>query len=46
MIDKTMGQEIEKVMQSMGNALASISGQFTEDYQQLVDKMQQITRAS
>lgn len=45
-MDKTMGQEIEKVMQSMGNALASISGQFTEDYQQLVDKMHQVTKAS
>lgn len=44
MIDKTMGQEIEKVMQSMGSALASISGQFTNDYQKLVDKMNQVAR--
>ena len=46
MIDKTMGQEIEKVMQSMGGALASISGQFTSDYKSLVEKMNQVVRQS
>ncbi len=44
MIDQTMGQEIDKVMQAMGSALASISGQFTSDYTKLVRQMQQITR--
>ena len=42
MIDKTAEQEIQKVMKSMGSALASISGQFTEDYQKLVAEMQAI----
>lgn len=45
MIDKTMGEEIEKVMQSMGNALASISGQFTNDYERLVRQMQSVVRS-
>lgn len=44
MIDQTMGQEVEKVMQSMGSALASISGQFTTDYTRLVQQMREITR--
>ena len=43
MIDQTMGQEVEKVMQAMGSALASISGQFTRDYTKLVKQMQAIT---
>ena len=42
MIDKTAEQEIKKVMESMGSALASISGQFTEDYRRLVAEMQAI----
>jgi hypothetical protein len=42
MIDKTAGEEIQKVMNSMGSALASISGQFTNDYRQLVDRMNDI----
>lgn len=46
MLDKAMGQEIEKVMQSMGNALASISGTFTEDYSKLVKRMNDVTRQS
>ena len=42
MIDQTAEQEIQRVMESMGSALASISGQFTDDYQQLVAQMQAI----
>ncbi len=42
MIDETMGVEIEKVMQSMGQALASISGKFTDDYSRLVLRMSEI----
>ncbi|UTM56092.1 MotA/TolQ/ExbB proton channel family protein [Photobacterium sp. CCB-ST2H9] len=42
MIDQTMGEEIEKVLQSMGTALTSISGRFTEDYSRLVKKMSDI----
>jgi chromosome segregation ATPase len=44
MIDKTMEAEITKVMESMGSALVSISGQFTSDYKKLVDEMNQIVR--
>jgi hypothetical protein len=44
MIDKTMEVEITKVMESMGSALVSISGQFTSDYKKLVDEMNQILR--
>ncbi len=42
MIDKTAGEEIQKVMGSMGSALTSISGQFTKDYKQLVAQMRDI----
>jgi hypothetical protein len=45
MIDKTMEAEITKVMESMGSALGSISGQFTSDYKKLVEEMNQIVRA-
>lgn len=45
MIDKTMGVEITKVMESMGSALVSISGQFTNDYKKLVDEMNQVVRS-
>jgi len=44
MIDKTMEQEVEKVMQSMGNALAMISRQFTNDYERLVNAMADIVK--
>ena len=42
-IDKVMSKEIENVMNEMGKALASISGQFTRDYQSLVSEMVNIT---
>ncbi len=42
MIDKSMEQEVEKVMRTMGTALAMISGQFTNDYEQLVNAMAEI----
>lgn len=42
MIDESMGGEIEKVMNSMGSALTSISGQFTKDYSALVERMKKI----
>jgi len=43
MIDKVAEKEIANVMNSMGKALASISNQFTTDYQKLVKEMQSIT---
>jgi ABC-type transporter Mla subunit MlaD len=42
MIDKALGDELEKVMNSMGSALASISGQFSNDYSKLVNQMSRI----
>lgn len=39
MIDKALEAEIERTMNDMGRALASISGKFTEDYQSLVREM-------
>lgn len=42
MIDKTMESELTKVMQSMGDALASISGQFTRDYSHLTQEMSKV----
>ena len=41
-IEKVMGEEIEQVLQSMGGALAAISGQFTSDYQLLINQMKRI----
>ncbi len=41
-IDRAMEQEIERVMNGMGQALASISGQFTKDYSSLVNTMSRI----
>ncbi|CCK76631.1 conserved hypothetical protein [Oleispira antarctica RB-8] len=46
MIDKALEHEIEKVMTEMGSALASISRQFTNDYTQLVNAMQNIVETS
>jgi len=39
-----MGEEVEKVMQSMGSALVSISGKFTDDYSRLVRQMSDIVK--
>ncbi len=44
MIDDSMSQEIQRVITEMGNALARISGQFTQDYQELTNAMKKITR--
>ncbi|GLS27197.1 MotA/TolQ/ExbB proton channel family protein [Marinibactrum halimedae] len=42
LIERRMEREIDEVMGTMGQALATISGQFTRDYQQLVDQMQRV----
>lgn len=39
-IESHMEREIEAVMQKMGEALALISGQFTQDYHSLISQMQ------
>ena len=41
-LDESMQEEINRVMQTMGTALAQIAGRFTEDYQKLTAQMQQI----
>ena len=46
MIDDSMSQEVQRVMTEMGNALARISGQFTQDYQELTSAMKKITHAT
>lgn len=43
-IDQAMQQEINRVMTEMGQALAKIAGQFTNDYQRLTSAMQQIVK--
>ncbi len=43
MMDETMSQEVNRVMTEMGSALARISGQFTDDYQELINAMARIT---
>jgi chromosome segregation ATPase len=43
MMDETMSQEVNRVMTEMGTALARISKQFTDDYQELVNAMARIT---
>ncbi len=41
-IDKSMKQEIARVMTDMGTALAQIAGKFTEDYKRLTEAMGKI----
>ena len=43
-LDTAMAQEMNRVMQYMGNALGQISGKFVEDYSKLVRQMKQIVR--
>jgi len=45
-LDEAMQKEVNKVMQEMGNALATIAGQFTQDYRELTNEMHKITRAN
>lgn len=43
-IDEAMQKEIERVLQEMGSALATISGKFTADYTRLTTAMANIVR--
>jgi len=43
-LDKAMQTEINRVMEQMGQALVSVTGKFTEDYQTLVAQMQRVVR--
>ena len=44
-LDKALNEELNRVLNKLGEALAQITGKFTEDYQTLVDAMDQIVRA-
>ena len=44
-LDQAMEQEINNSMQQMGKALASITGQFTNDYSAMVSQMQAVIQA-
>ncbi|WOX06842.1 hypothetical protein [Microbulbifer pacificus] len=44
-VERRMEEEVEGVISAMGEALATISGQFTRDYRQLIAQMQRITQA-
>ncbi|WP_308363742.1 MULTISPECIES: MotA/TolQ/ExbB proton channel family protein [unclassified Microbulbifer] len=41
-MDKVMAEQVEQVLAAMGESLATISGQFTRDYRQLVAQMRRI----
>jgi chromosome segregation ATPase len=45
LIDQSMQKEIERVMNQMGTALATISETFTTDYQRLVQAMDNVVRS-
>lgn len=45
-IDKSMQDEVNRVMSAMGNALGQISNQFASDYTRLVNQMQRIVAAA
>ncbi|MCQ3830228.1 MotA/TolQ/ExbB proton channel family protein [Microbulbifer elongatus] len=45
LVERKMEEEVEGVIAAMGQALATISGQFTRDYRQLVAQMQRLTAA-
>ncbi|WP_281648763.1 hypothetical protein [Parendozoicomonas sp. Alg238-R29] len=44
MIDQSMQQEVNRVMTEMGQALAQVTGKFTEDYIRLTQAMQKVVR--
>jgi hypothetical protein len=43
-MDRVMAAQVEEVMTAMGESLATISGQFTRDYRQLLAQMQRIQK--
>ena len=43
-LDQAMQQELTRVMNEMGQALARITGQFADDYGRLVDAMDRVVR--
>jgi hypothetical protein len=44
MIEDSMERELNRVLSELGKALTQISGGFTQDYKQLVQEMQRVTR--
>jgi ABC-type transporter Mla subunit MlaD len=45
-LDQALQTEINRSMEQMGKALVSVTGKFTEDYQQLVSQMDQVLRTN
>lgn len=43
-IEKALEQELNRTMTEMGSALTTITGQFTKDYQILVNEMNKVVR--
>jgi chromosome segregation ATPase len=43
-LDEAVQREVQRVMNDMGRALATVTGRFTEDYSKLVQAMQVIVR--
>lgn len=43
-LDKAMEQEVERAISNMGNALAQVTGKFTDDYTRLVNAMGEVVR--
>ncbi|WP_226663260.1 MotA/TolQ/ExbB proton channel family protein [Microbulbifer aggregans] len=44
LLDDAMSQELQRVMQHMGQSLTTISGKFTDDYQRLVIAMNDVVK--
>lgn len=44
MLDDALARELNQVLSELGRALATISGKFTTDYQQLVNEMNQVVQ--
>ena len=44
LLDDAMSQELQRVMQHMGQSLTTISGKFTDDYQRLVVAMNDVVK--
>ncbi|MFH1727973.1 MAG: hypothetical protein ABIA04_06105 [Pseudomonadota bacterium] len=41
-LDKSLGEELEKSLQTLGSQLTSLSNKFVQDYSPLTDKLQRV----
>ena len=46
LVERRMEEEVDGVIRAMGQALATISGQFTRDYRQLIAQMQRLSESA